>query len=363
MKKIGIITFINTSHNYGQILQCYAMQRALREMGYQSFHLKWEDSSLKYSDLSLKSKFIKFLGTLSYYCSVKYKTSFDYSHNIDRGFNTFISKNLSLLHIKRIGDIYKKKLDVDAFICGSDQIWGKSAQYYYLDFLSKEVSKIAYSASFGGAVLNFFDKIKIGLLIKDFKHLGIREQEGIDSCKKCGRADAQLVIDPTLLISSEQYNDILSTNCIPNQEYIFIYMLKNECSFNMDTVKAYARKRKLKILYVTANGLEDEYEKIYPNVDEWLGLVANAKLVLTNSFHCSVFSIIFNKQFLVYKLTGECTKMNLRFEQLLHMFKIQHIGLEKDVLIDPCIDYKRVNKVLEELRVYNFNLLNNWIKD
>lgn len=132
--------------------------------------------------------------------------------------------------------------------------------------------------------------------------------------RELGRSDASLVPDPTLLLSVHDYSSIAAP-CLYSQDYLLLYLLGNEIDFDVAEVYAWARSRHIEVKYVASQGRQDAYDKIYPNVDEWLSLIRNARYVVTNSFHGMVFSIIFNKPFVVIPLAGSFTRMNDRYLQ------------------------------------------------
>ncbi len=100
------------------------------------------------------------------------------------------------------------------------------------------------------------------------------------------------------------------------RKFILLYMLKNKCDFNIQYVYEFAAAKKLEIIYVTGNGIIDGKDKFFATIPEWLYLIDNAEYVITNSFHCAVFSIIFMKQFGVLPLSGIDVGMNSRFDSL-----------------------------------------------
>lgn len=363
MKKIGVITFSDTTHNYGQILQCFAMQQTLKRLGFNPFLIRFNTATKSsYKNLCLKSKFIKFISSLSYYIhKLSSKEQISLTPKIkepDRHFEQFIKKYINTTYYKTVNEIYSNPPIADAIICGSDQIWGTSSPLYYLDFIKdKRTKKIAYAPSFGGAKLNILDFLKIRLLIKDFKHISVREEDGINVCKRCGRNDAIVVPDPTLILPINEYKKIISKKLVPQNDYVFVYMLKNKTNFDIFNFEKEANQKGFQVIYVTANGLEDNHSKIYPTIEEWLGLIENASYVVTNSFHCSVFSILFNKNFKINRLIGQCEKMNMRFDNL-----IKHYNLNFSTSVfDTRINYSKINQTIMEDSEKYAKMLYSWL--
>ena len=106
------------------------------------------------------------------------------------------------------------------------------------------------------------------------------------------------------------------------EPYILLYMLNNQFEFDVNKIYDFAKKKKLKVVYVTGNGVSDKRKKTFATIPEWLYLVDNATYVITNSFHCGVFSTIFNKQYGIIPLSGKDKEMNLRFESLFSLYGI-----------------------------------------
>lgn len=363
MKKVGVITFSNTTHNYGQILQCYAMQQVIKSIECAPFLIQYNNSSrCSYKCLTPIGRFLKFISACSYYfhkmSSGKGFPLQPAKKEPDRHFEDFIKNHILTVYYDDVNCLYMNPPIGDAFICGSDQIWGTGTSLYYLDFIKdKKTKKIAYAPSFGGAKLNILDLLKIRILIKDFRHISVRENDGVEICKKCGRDDAIVVPDPTLILPVAEYKSIASSNLVPQHDYAFVYMLKNKTDFNIYDFEKEAVARGLKVIYVTANGLEDDYPKLYPTIEEWLGLIENASFVVTNSFHCSVFSLLFNKIFKIYPLTGSFSQMNLRFDRILKYYGIKQC----DSVFDMKMDYSIINEKINNDADKYQQMLRSWI--
>ena len=247
--------------------------------------------------------------------------------------------------------LFKNPPEADAYIAGSDQIWGGLDPGFFLQFAPKGKKCIAYAPSFGGVKLNRRTRKILKDYLRRFSVLAMREQGGVNLCKSVGREDAFLVMDPTLLLSSMDYSSI-SIPVKQTTDYILLYLLGNDMDFDISSVYDWADKHHFAVKYVASQGRLDNYEKIYPNVDEWLGLIQSAKYVVTNSFHGTVFSVIMNRKFLTIPLSGAFIRMNGRVIDLLG-----RLGLESriysgnmDVLSLP-IEYDEINAILSEERM------------
>lgn len=333
--KVGIITYWDTDENYGQVLQTYALQQYLRNSGHDPyliryrFKIKGQKASFKwYRIFVYLSKLPKYV---TWYLNElkRQKSAEQYKEairNIDRKFNEF--KNLYVKHTEDVFDevsIYQNPPQADAFICGSDQIWGGEGAYY-LDFAPDDKPKLAYAPSLGG--MTSFSKEyeeQMKAWIKRLAFVGMRESTGVEVCHRLGRKDAVQVVDPTLLLDKSEYDKLrISTHA--DKPYLLLYVLGNPMSCSLEEIMAYARKRGLEVRYVASSGQGDKYEHIYPQIGEWLDLIANAEMVITNSFHGTVFSILFERPFANIPLNAGFERMNTRNIELLHA-----AGLDKQV--------------------------------
>ena len=338
--KIGVITFSNSKDNYGQLLQCYALQVYLKKQGHDAFLIRYQRTV---SDIKQKSKIEKFFNYLKnpfayidYYVRTKRlnqnkKLYYDASGERKRQFDSFIKDQLSCTKMYVDDEIMQYPPVADAYICGSDQIWGGD-WVYYLSFAPKDSLKIAYAPSLGGLSSfssEYEEKMKVYLSRFDF--IGMREQSGVDMCHRLGFDKAVKVVDPTLLLSSMDYNAIrIETN--QNKPYIFLYLLGNPMDGEVDEIYEYAHKKNYDVVYVASQGRYDKHSKQYVQIGEWVDYLAKADIVITNSFHCTVFSLLFERPFISIPLIGGYKRMNGRIEELL-----RECGLSNQVYAE-CFD-------------------------
>ena len=327
--KIGILTYWWSNDNYGQLLQCYALQAFLKKNGHNPYFIKYRVQKKKFIHYLQKALNLHFF---FYWLINRSKVQKEQKSHC-RHFEEFRKKyiKMSELQYSSIDELRKFPPEADAYVVGSDQVWNTyqnklktikpRIHAYFLDFGNEKVKRLSYSASWGINELGDDFIKEISPLLKKFDYVSVREPSGVKLCQKCGRNDAEWVCDPTLLLSANSYRQIYKSEEInvPSGKFILLYLLKNQCEINIESVYKFGKERGLKVLYVTGNGRIDDYEKVYPSIPEWLYLVDNAEYVITNSFHCSVFSILFNKRFCVSKLTGNCIQMNDRFNSLFSM--------------------------------------------
>ena len=352
--KIGIITFWDTEENYGQVLQCYAMVKYLKILGHNAFLIKTKDTSG--SKRTVKQKLYTLLYMIShpgsFYSELRKKSSQNGIPEgivVKRNFSFFREQYLpSSEKIYTYEDLAQQPLDCDVIICGSDQIWSSISPLMYLQFPGN-FKRISYAASFGGfQIKNRIDRKQVKSWLDTFDFVSVREKAGVAICNELG-VKAELFPDPTLLLDKEDYESVSDKNCQNQNPYILIYMLGNRTEFDLGNVYNLACENHLDVKYVASQGRVDEFEKIYPTIPEWLSLIKNARAVITNSFHGTVFSLIFNTPFLTVPLSGTVTRMNGRISDLLtrcHLEKRIFSG-DLNAIFDE-IDFSSFNSIKEK---------------
>lgn len=379
--KIGILSFWDTDHNYGQILQCYALQQFLKNLGHEVFHIRHTASgSVPLTKRIAALSRIIFRGNLPDYLrllkeikrnpdDVELWQRLKSAQNEEnaqhpRGFEKFKARYIKYSDREyNRTEIFSDSPQVDCLIAGSDQVWGGPDKMFMMDFGARNVKRISYAASMGGAKLeNKYLRSEFKRLLKKIDYVTLREQDGVELCRALGRTDAELVPDPVMLLDGEHYRSI-AVKPTDTGEYVMIYMLGNPSAIKIDEVVGWCEANGLRYKYVAAQGQIDDYPKEYPNIDEWLGLIDGAKYVITNSFHGMVTSIVLNKQFLVIPTAGSVARMNSRLTSTLNPLQLEGriLGKGLDEVMTP-IDYERVNKLLAAKRQEIKEKFTNWLK-
>ena len=250
-------------------------------------------------------------------------------------------------------------------ITGSDQVWnsgwnGGIDKAMFLDFSNIENKrKISYAASFGKSKLEDWEKEETKELLNKYDKISLREKSGVEICEDLGIKDTTNVVDPTLLLSGEEWSKIAS-NKYENEDYILVYNLNRNKRID-NYAKNLSKKTGFKIKYLSYQ-LHEFYKKgkMYcnPEVEDFLGLIKNAKYVISDSFHATAFSVNFNTEFVIV-YPG---KYSTRLQSIL-----QILGLENRVaknendmsVVDNKIDFKIVNEKLIQEREKSIN----WLKD
>lgn len=327
------MTFWWSEDNYGQLLQCYALQKYLRDLGHDAFLIRYRMRGE--TSVGFKRKFLKYglhpWRVLAGICRVltRRRTSrMAVGHS--RGFDAFRNQHLrfSEFEYRTIAELRANPPAADAYVVGSDQVWRMDANFHpddelamLLAFGPKTAKRISYAASFGRTMLPIRECTRFAPLLKEFEAVSVREDSGVRICAAMERGDAITVCDPTLLLSEREYRMIAESH-LPVRKYVFCYMLTNVCSFKYPKLRAWAESQGLGIVYVKGNLLsrstfaDDEAECANPTIQQWMGLIDGAECVITNSFHCSVFAAHFGKRLGLVPLEGRCGGMNSRFDAL-----------------------------------------------
>lgn len=354
--------------NYGGLLQTYALQTVLKRMG----HEVWTEDR-KYPVSSIKRFVAKMVSPVR---GIYYPTEFQ-KKVISQYTDIFISKYINTTEpIITITKEMFQKYHFDAYIVGSDQVWRPLYSYYlpnyFLDFtVGEDVKRIAYAASFGTSKWEFTPRQtkQCASLLKKFDAVSVREDSGVYLCKQYFDVDAVHLLDPTMLLDKGDYTHLVEIEKkAPFKEKLMTYVLDQS-------------EEKLKIVQKVAKGIghdpivvmpeklfsnvgSKEIDKcIYPPVTDWLRGFMDAEYVVTDSFHGMVFSIIFNKPFIV--IANQNRGLD-RFTSLLNK-----LGLQKrlvyslddvtDELIHTSVDYKHIHQILEQekdrAKMYLFNSL------
>lgn len=302
-KKVGILTFMQ--NNYGAVLQAYALQRYLRNISdYDveviNFTTDWHLKSNRiyggtYSNWVAKLVFF-ILKTLRLRALLKRKNRTD----------VFKKSHINISSERYTSDemILNKPPIKDIYITGSDQVFNPNGQYYkvyYLGFDKNNARKVAYAPSFG--VSNFTDEIKnkISNYILDFDALSCRESVGAEYLSAITNKIVPTVVDPTLLLTKQQWFNVAIK---PNYKYKYIFIYDLNGAENLVKIAQKIRDvTDYKIVCLT--GKVQKFYKVDKQIydagpSEWLGWIANAEFVVTDSFHGTVLSTIFEKQFFSY---------------------------------------------------------------
>ena len=356
--RVAILT-LPLNVNIGGVLQAYALQRTLEKLGHEAIHI--QPSCDLPSDKTLLKRLI-----VSFFRSLCGKTN---SEVLERELLPLFAN----YHINVFRKKYLKEEPLvdwnnfvdehyDAYIVGSDQIWRMpySRQYFPNNFLSfvKDTDriKISYAASFGTDNWEYNEKDTniAKSCLRRFNAVSVREYSGIKLCKDYLNVDAKCVLDPTMLLKQEDYEIIVKENTTLTSDGTLLSYLLDKKEGMQSVINEYALNNRL-IPFSVNNPLADAWqlpalERQQFSVFKWLRGFMDAQMVITDSYHACVFSILFNKPFVVIVNKGRGVS---RVKTLLSYFDLEDRMVESIREIESVsqpIDYDKVNIILDEKR-------------
>ena len=324
--KVGVVTF-HRAYNYGACLQAWALQKALKNMGVTPYLINYHLTSMDrlYDPIRKKNPILKGLKTIKVYLTKPYHL------RRRRVYRAFFAKNYNL-YGDYISADEMNNLPFDACITGSDQVFNTSHTdgvnpAFFLTFVKAPVKKIAYAASLGSDGFIDSEKEKIAKALKSFDAISVREPGALNAVSELVDKKVSVTPDPTMLLTKADYEELKKPCKLKGTKdghYILVYMMER----NEELIKLANKISKETGLPIA----QRSYEKIFDNEtelmyehgpDEFLSIVENADYVLTNSFHGTALSLIYEKPFLsmLHSETG------LRVTDLL-----SEIGLEDHIL-------------------------------
>lgn len=352
--KASVIT-MHRIYNYGSVLQTYATQKILEDMGveceiidYISPYRAKKPLFLEYPP-SLEGKKLK--RTVYYTAKIP---SFALK---DITFGGFIKKYIHLSEKQYItnDDILKSPPEADVYITGSDQVWNSKYNHgvdksYYLNYAAPGAKKLAFVSSFGKSKLEKDEIDEIKPMLEEYSAISVREDSGVDNLSGMG-IDSVCLIDPTLQIEKKDWL-ALSSKRLVKDKYLLLFLLYNEDNGATEYAVKIAKENGLKVVKLSwelkrPKGVDKLFTHRKPQ--DFLSLFSNADFVVTNSFHGVAFSINLNRQFVFVPRS----EFNDRIMSLLRKTGLESRVVKSDsdtAVSRQEIDYNSVNDILEKER-------------
>lgn len=357
-KKVEVITLHRTV-NYGSVLQAYATQYVLKKLGYdvefidyypERLHMLGMLKRIKNKKKQLKNNII--LRTIARIIILPSYIKRFYV------FKKFVKKHLNLTKKTYYTeeDLESDVPIADIYCTGSDQVWNvgwneKIDYPFFLKFVPDSKKRIAYSASFGKSELEDWEKNETKELLKRYSHIAMREKSGIDILEELGIKDGVHVLDPTLLLNKDDWSSLISDK-YKNKKYIFMYNINRNAKLD-NYAKKLSKEKKLPVITVSYQFHECfkfGKVKVNPKVEDFLSLIYNATYILTDSFHCTAFSINFNKNVIV----AYPEKFSTRLDSIVRITGITNKVIDNNdndlSISERKIDFKFVNEQLKKER-------------
>lgn len=369
MKKIGIVTF-HSAHNYGAMLQVYSLQYVIKSLNYDveviNYRNKEIDDQYKVFNINknnIKSIVKSILTSIVFYPKNKkrYKV-----------FDKFMSDKLNLSKkYMNIDQLKKNPPKYDVYITGSDQVWnygivGELSDAYTLNFGDKDIKRISYAASIGDVNLVSEYNLEYKNKLKSLNYISVREETAKQSLAKIIDRPIEVVLDPTLLLEKEDWDNVLEIQTKGHGKYILAYVVE----YNEEYVKIVnylSRVTGLKVIYFEKRN--KNYDNVYKSAYtegpfEFVNLIRNAEYIVATSFHATVFSIIFEKKFFVVphvktgdRVTNLLQKLNISDRAVYDINNFMSLDFKSDLC------YEDVKSLLKKEKEKSISWIMEVLKD
>ena len=352
--KIGIVT-MPLCANYGGTLQNWALQQVLIRMGHEPITLRfpvmyqgmssWHYWTKVFPMQALRFVAHKFIGG-------KYEmplTIGPWKESV-RGMERFVDEHINVTeYLPNLSMDDVRRYGVEALIVGSDQIWRPvmydAVKYYFLGFTGdSDILRVAYAPSVALDKWPYKEEVTVKLreLIKKFSAVSVREASSVQLVKENLGVDAQWVLDPTMFLKKEDYIDVCKNEPESNEPFVFAYIL------DMTDEKRQMAEKTAKTLGCGVRYLSADKVKKEDTIEKWLANFRDAKYVITDSYHGTVFSLIFQKQFYTFY---NIYRGNARMDSLKEISGLVNRFITKPVeVLGEKISYNDVEEKLERLR-------------
>ncbi len=352
--KIGILTIHDTT-NFGSLLQSYSTYKVLKDKGYNcefiDYHCEIISKREKQKSVFESEDFKDIFRYFIYGPRIKkkYRVMSEFMHTETRLSSRYIKEN-----IKQANEEY------NTFIVGSDIVWGLSITdddfTYFLDFATDDKKKLAFSSSMGEKWDSNYDKIK--QYLTRFDKIAVREEQAQGWIKEICNIDVEVVSDPTMLISRNEWHDLACCSNmyqkLSDEKYILIYFAIGDV---FEDAKRFAKKYGYKIYHINYRKSVNGISAVRPyHPSDWLALIENASLILTASYHGMLYALYFNREVYYYN-RGWKSRMN----SLACYLGITHReAIQKNLEEEKAIDYERVNELLTKKVEHSYKVLDTY---
>lgn len=360
MKVVAAITF-HHAHNFGSVLQAYALQEYIKEL-YREACQSVDYKIIDYYTDRQEELYSVFKSGMSAKVLVKNIIALPHAKQLrvkHRKFEDFLKSRCQLTKRYRNSDDLKNEIpEADIYISGSDQIWNVRAKdyspAYYFDFLDNKAKRISYAASLGPLKIDWtqYDAEGCKALLKKYSAISVREQGSADNIKKLFDVNCSINVDPTILLTMEQWREIQSDADYKGGKYILLYCLEPS-KIQLEMADTVSKKLNLPIVilrYNNKNDMLNHFVKKYDSgPEDFLAYIDHASLILSSSFHGTAFSLIYHKPFYVLngmqdnRIASILTKTDMRQRSLETIDDVARVTLDApdDCTIESLLDEER----------------------
>lgn len=352
MKKIGILNFQYSTHNYGAVLQAAALEHICRELGHEAQHLDY----MAKPKVSLKGRVGQLLRKLGLRKTPKANQVAN-EEAFESFRQTFLNRTPRITSQKQFSAVAK---EFDAAIVGSDQVWrpafAKDTLAFFLGYVPKGVDRIAYAASFGTAEWEQEgDEILTEAVrqeLQEFKAISCREESGVQICRDVFGVGTEHVLDPLLLVDDSFFEKVVTNSAIQTGTKLVYYKLDSSPEFQED-LKAVEKEIGSDAVNIY---LKNSSVREYREVPDWVALIRNAEVVVTDSFHCICLALRFGKDviFCPNEKRGQ-TRLDSLFKQL--EISTEPLGIDLETPMFKLSRSDFFNEALDKERKNSMNFL------
>lgn len=364
LKKVGILTLDSRSYNYGGVLQEYALLTAIKELGYSceiiDYDLYSECGMFSYKRNIRYLTFNRVIQKLKERRKQRFQASYsklpEVKQEIQERYREFDEFREHFMIFSDRCDrqgLYAVQKKYDTVVCGSDQIWNprQCVPSFFLDFVEDDRNKIIYAASISMDTLNDIEERVFAKYLKNLNKISVREERAKELLQDVVKdKEISVVLDPVLLLDAEHWKKLAGEKPLISEKYVFCYLLGIDDNKRNAAAK-FAKEHGVKIISIpyllgVYNELDSGFSTYGLHIGplEFLNLILHADYVLSDSFHASVFSILFQKKFRVFSRVNGNQSGDSRLDTLLGYIgheeflvepkKLGEAGIEADVLYD-----------------------------
>lgn len=350
--KFGILTF-HRANNYGAVLQCFALQYFLQSNGHEAFVIDYVNKKLTqaYQNFYIGKPNLKSLLSAVYNYNLKASRNKTFRAFRDKYIQLGNERGLSRKELSQLNHVY------DCFVVGSDQVWNPSLtdwdESYFLDF-ADACKKLSYAASLGNYTDNEETRAFYKRNIDSFKRVSVRENSSKEYLQSLTNKEIVCHIDPVFLCPVQEWEKIAGSRII-KEKYIFVYCLHEENTYK--AAEALAERTGLQIVSIpnSKRAKVKGKKRIGASVEEFLNYIRFAEFVITDSFHATAFSVVFQKKFQAV-LKKNLTGLNPRLENLLNLLRLGERIYSENSSIEQEVDYSAamnaIQAQIEKSRTY-----------
>ena len=340
---IGILTF-HRAVNYGAVLQCYALQQTLNDLGISN---KVIDYRCEYIERHYSPKPSVSIRHIRRYFAELLEANNKYKSR--KKFDEFLNSHLKLSEPIKKSDLKIKTKEFETVIVGSDQVWNMLSTNgdasYFLDFVQNPTKKLSYAASVGTNDWNLVDKNTVRDYLKEYDVISVREPKAVDVIREVYDGKIVKNVDPTVLVDCSKWNELASKSKLNYKSFIFLYVMQPSDDLYKLAEKL-SEKYGLKIISISMTQRRCEVGNNVKgmSVYDFVWCIKNARFIVTNSFHGLIFSMKYKKEFFWNYQSGN-NMSNVRFDMLVEQYGIDIRCYDQNKRVE---DYHNLNYELVE---------------